>query len=281
MKVAVLSGKGGTGKTMLSVNLAAASGPSTYVDCDVEEPNGHLFFKPDESSEETVSVLVPRADRNECDGCMACVRFCRYHALAYSLDRLTVFDDMCHSCGGCAEICPRKAITEHPREVGVVRTGRSGDVSVYTGTMNVGEAAGLPVIRRLLEMTALSYDENIFIDCPPGSSCSVMECIKDADFCVLVAEPTIFGAHNLEMVSELVRVFGRPYGVVLNKVIENERDPSEEYCLDNGLPILGRIPFDIGLGRICSEAGIASRENVVFERMFREIYEKMKEMVSR
>ncbi|MDN5357094.1 MAG: hypothetical protein PWR17_263 [Candidatus Methanomethylophilaceae archaeon] len=276
----MLSGKGGTGKTMLSVNLAAASGPSVYIDCDVEEPNGHLFFKPEKTSEETVSVPVPRADRNKCNGCMECVRFCRFHALAYSLDRLIVFDDMCHSCGGCSEICPQKAITEHPRGVGIVRTGRSGDVTVYTGIMNIGEAAGLPVIHRLLERVAVSDGENVFIDCPPGSSCSVMESIKDADFCVLVAEPTIFGVHNLGMVSELVRILRKPYGVILNKVVENEGDPSEDYCVKNGLPILGRIPFDRELGRLCSEARIASRENIGFERMFREIYENISEMAS-
>ena len=149
MKIAVLSGKGGTGKTMLSVNLAAVSEPSACADCDVEEPNGYLYFKPKNVVSEDVFVHVPKYDQKKCDGCMKCVKFCRFNALAYSLDRLMIFENICHSCGGCEIICPREAITEHQRKVGVIETGNSENVSVLTGKMNVGEAAGIPVIKKL------------------------------------------------------------------------------------------------------------------------------------
>ena len=198
MNIAVLSGKGGTGKTMVSVNLASVAEPSVYVDCDVEEPNGHLYFKPDNVERESVDVLVPRSDPEKCDGCMECVKFCKFNALAYTLDRLTVFQEMCHSCGGCKVICPQEAITEYPRTVGYVESGKSGNVEIHTGIMNIGEVAGIPIIDRLLEK--IPESRNVFIDCPPGSSCSVMESIKNADFCVLVSEPTIFGAHNLNKI---------------------------------------------------------------------------------
>lgn len=275
MNIAVLSGKGGTGKTMVSVNLATAASPSVYVDCDVEEPNGYLYLKPENAEREAVDVLVPKSDPNKCDGCMECVKFCKFNALAYTLDRLTVFPDMCHSCGGCKVVCPKEAITEYPRTIGYVESGRSEGVETYTGIMNVGEVAGIPIIDRLFEI--IPKTGNVFIDCPPGSSCSVMESIKDADFCVLVSEPTVFGAHNLNMVTELVRTFGKPFGVILNKDIEGERNPSEEFCLENNIKILGRIPFDKKLGLLSSEAMIAVTEDSGFRKLFFEILDNINE----
>ncbi|NLN71365.1 MAG: 4Fe-4S binding protein [Thermoplasmatales archaeon] len=280
MNIAVLSGKGGTGKTMVSVNLAKVAGTSAYVDCDVEEPNGHLYLKPKEVVSEEVSVLVPRSDPDKCDGCRECIEFCRFNAMVYTLDRVKVFNEMCHSCGGCAVICPQEAITEHPRAIGRVESGISGDVHVRTGVMDVGEVAGLPIIARLLQNPSVSEEDLTFIDCPPGSSCSVMESIKDADFCVLVTEPTIFGAHNLDVVVELSRAFNKPFGVILNKDIEGEANPSEEYCSERNIPVLGRIPFDRELSDITSEARIASEESAEFREMFRKILDNILEMTA-
>lgn len=277
MNIAVLSGKGGTGKTMVSVNLATVAGPSAYVDCDVEEPNGHLYFRPEDVIRECVSVPVPESDPDKCNGCMECIRFCRFNALAYSLDRLMLFNDMCHSCGGCSVVCPQKAITERQRPIGYVESGISDDVDVYTGIINVGESAGIPIIDRLIEIAISSCTGDVFIDCPPGSSCSVMKSIKDADFCVLVAEPTIFGVHDLKMVVELVSSFDKKFGIVLNKTVEGEANPTEEYCLENGIPIIGRIPFDRELGDLTSDARIASKVSIVFENMFRKILSNIAE----
>lgn len=271
MKIAVLSGKGGTGKTLVAVNLAAAAGKSTYIDCDVEEPNGHLFFKPEYVKSEAVTVKKPLIDERLCSGCRKCVDFCKFNALAYVGCRVMLFDDICHSCGGCALLCPEKAISEREKSVGYVQSGMSEAVSVITGIMNTGEASGVPIIKRLLERLP-DNSEPVFIDCPPGSACIVMESIKDADYCVLVAEPTIFGAHNLSMVYNLVKLFGKPHGVVLNKCLEGD-NPSEKLCIENGIKILGRIPFDSELGTLNSNALIAARESTRYGELFSSLLE--------
>lgn len=271
MKIAVLSGKGGTGKTLVSVNLAAAAGESTYIDCDVEEPNGHLFFKPVDVKSEAVTVKKPLIDAQLCSGCRKCVDFCKFNALAYVGGRVILFDDICHSCGGCALLCPEKAISEREKTVGYVQSGMSEAVSVITGIMNTGEASGVPIIKRLLEKLQ-EDNEPVFIDCPPGSACIVMESIKDADYCVLVAEPTIFGAHNLCMVYKLVKLFGKPHGVVLNKCLGGD-NPSELFCLENDINILGRIPFDSELGTLNSNALIAARQSAKYGKLFRSLLE--------
>ncbi len=259
MRIAVLSGKGGTGKTLVSVNLAAASGKALYIDCDVEEPNGHLFFKPKNIQKEEITVPIPKIDPTLCSGCRACVDFCKFNALAYVRDNVIVFEEVCHSCGGCMLICPQKAITEREKSIGKIQKGVSGQVAVRTGVLNTGEATGIPIIKRLLFEIKSENKLPVFIDCPPGSACIVMESIKDADYCILVAEPTLFGVHNLSMVHELVKLFHKPYGAILNKCLDGE-NPSETFCEEQGIPILGRIPFDVELGALNSNAKIAAWE---------------------
>lgn len=287
MNIAVLSGKGGTGKTLLSVNMAAASKSATYIDCDVEEPNGYLFFKPEEIVEENVSVKIPEVNKELCSGCRKCVDFCKFNALAFIKKAPIVFGDICHSCGGCSLLCPENAITEKDKVIGKIEKGKSQGIDVYTGILNTGEVSGVPIIEKLLEENRKSssngeVSNNIegneklsIIDCPPGSACIVMESIKDADFCVLVAEPTAFGAHNLEMVYELVSLFGKPFGVVLNKCLDGE-NPSEEFCKEKGIKILGRVPFEKELGELNSNAKIAARESERYNKLFKNILETVK-----
>lgn len=265
--IAVLSGKGGTGKTLVSVNLAAAAKAAVYLDCDVEEPNGHLFFKPEITSEETVSAKIPQIDYDRCDGCRKCVDFCKFNALAFIKNKPVLFKDICHSCGGCVLFCPEKAISEEEKYVGVIQNGISGQVRVHTGCLNAGEASGIPIIKDLLRKSTAETILPVFIDCPPGSACSVMESIKDADYCILIAEPTVFGVHNLKMVCDLVEVFHKPHGVVLNKCLEAE-NPAEEFCKEHHVPILGRISYDSHLGSISSNARIAVRENDRYRELF-------------
>ncbi len=267
MKIAVLSGKGGTGKTLVSVNLAAAAKTSTYIDCDVEEPNGHLFLKPEGVQEEEISVQIPKVNNELCNGCRKCVDFCNFNALAYIKDKLIIFDDVCHSCGGCILVCPEKALTEKAKVIGKVQKGVSGEVTVWTGVLNTGEATGIPIIKKLLTANSLQADQLTFIDCPPGSACIVMESIKDADYCVLVAEPTLFGVHNLNMVYELVKLFHKPFGVVLNKCLEEE-NPAEKFCEEKSIRVLGRIPFDNELGMLNSNAEIAVNKNEKYRELF-------------
>lgn len=267
MRIAVLSGKGGTGKTLLSVNLAAVAKKSIYIDCDVEEPNGHLFFKPTISREEEISIKIPEVDKGMCNGCRKCVEFCNYNALAYAKDKVIVFDEICHSCGGCMILCPEEAITERDKVIGKIKVGSSEEVMVYTGILNTGEVSGIPIINKLLVKNEPDKNRMIFIDCPPGSSCSVMESIKDADYCILVAEPTLFGVHNLKMVYELVKLFNKPFGAVLNKCLE-DKNPAEKFCTENGIKILGRIPFNKELGTLNSNAKIAVKESKKYEKQF-------------
>ncbi|MGI6705953.1 MAG: 4Fe-4S binding protein [Clostridia bacterium] len=276
MQIAVISGKGGTGKTLVSVNLAAAASPSVYIDCDVEEPNGHLFFKPENILEETVAVKIPQPDDDLCNGCRNCVDFCKFNALAYIREKLIVFEEVCHSCGGCVMLCPEKALTERDKGIGKVQKGVSAEVTVWTGIMNTGEASGIPIIQKLLDENRAVRDKMIFIDCPPGSACIVMETIRDADYCILVAEPTLFGVHNLNMVYELVKLFDKPFGVVLNKCLDG-KNPAEEFCLEKGIKILARIPFDHELGNLNSKAEIVVRVNEQYRDLFSSLLKTVKE----
>lgn len=271
MKIAILSGKGGTGKTLLSVNLATVMGEATYIDCDVEEPNGHLFFKPTITLEKEVKVYLPTQDITKCNGCRKCVDFCKFNALAYINKKLVVFDEVCHSCEGCKMLCETGAITMRPKTIGVIKEGIHGKNKVNTGILNMGEASGVPIIKELLNSCK---DENIVVDCPPGSACVVMESIRDVDYCVLVAEPTIFGVHNLNMVYNLVNIFGKKLGVVLNKCIDGETI-AEEYCKEHNIKVLGRIEFSKELAEINSNGEIASEVSEKYRKLFEDIYQQI------
>lgn len=265
MRIAVLSGKGGTGKTFVSVNLACAAKTAVYVDCDVEEPNGHLFLKPTITAKTAVTVLVPEADTTSCTGCRKCVEFCKYNALALIKDQLMIFYEVCHSCGGCILFCPEKALKEKQREIGAIEEGLSGGVISLTGCLNTGEVSGVPIIKRLME--DLPNNEVVVIDCPPGSACIVMESIREADFCVLVAEPTLFGVHNLAMVYELVKLFHKPFGVVLNKCLPEE-NPAEQFCAENRINVLAKISYDENLGMLNAQGRVAVRESEEYLELF-------------
>lgn len=272
MRISVLSGKGGTGKTFISVNLAYAARDALYIDCDVEAPNGRIFLKPSLQRSEHVKVMLPKINNCMCDGCKICVDFCKFNALAYANDKLLLFQELCHSCGGCILLCPQKALSESNRVIGSIQYGKSGPVNTRTGILNIGEAVGIPIIEELL--TNLPEEKLVVVDCPPGSSCAVMESIKDSDFCVLVAEPTLFGIQNLSMVHELVKLFEKPYGVVINKALEGE-NIAKEYCKKSGIPILSKIPFDADIGRLNSQGQlVAEREDYL--GLFKDLLERIR-----
>ncbi|MHC1734424.1 MAG: 4Fe-4S binding protein [Erysipelotrichaceae bacterium] len=277
MKIAVLSGKGGTGKTLVSVNLATVIPNSIYLDCDVEEPNGRLFFKPQAVVEEDVNVFIPEVDFDLCDGCRACVDFCRFNALALIKNKVKVYENICHSCGGCALVCPKGAIHEIPKSIGIIEKGYAFGVDVRSGILKVGNESGVPIIKKLLA-SVVDDSRDIIIDCPPGSSCVVMESIKHADVCILVAEPTIFGAHNLAMVYELANVFAKPVYVVLNKTLPGD-NPSKKFCIEHQIEIIGDIPFDEKLGTVNSNARIIVEEDASYREMFTTLYERILEGV--
>ena len=266
LKIAVLSGKGGTGKTLVSVNLAYTAKKALYLDCDVEEPNGHLFFSPNNLTKEDVSVKIPYVNDYLCNGCRKCVDFCKFNALAYINNKVKVFSEVCHSCGGCMEICPESAISEINKSIGKIEKGNLEDVTVVSGILNTGEASGVPIIKAMIDDKNINEQVTI-VDCPPGSACIVMESIKDADYCLLVAEPTLFGSHNLKMVYDLVRLFKKPFGVVLNKT-QDGFNPSKEFCENNKIKILSEIPFDAELGKLNSDGKIVSKENRSYNDLF-------------
>ncbi len=277
MKVAVLSGKGGTGKTFVSVNLSHAAAKTqpavTYIDCDVEEPNGRLFFQPTHVQSEEVHTLLPLFDAEKCTGCRKCVDFCHFHALVYIKQKPLLFSEICHSCGGCQIVCPKHAIGEQPHLVGQLEIGMHDSIRVITGILNTGEASAIPVIRAALEK-GFSQNGFVLIDCPPGSGCSVMESVAAADYALLVVEPTAFGFHNLQMVYELVRLLNKKCGIVINKA-DMPYAPLENFCLEQNIPILQRIGFREDLAQLCADGKIASLHDQRTAEQFADILQQI------
>lgn len=242
MIVAIASGKGGTGKTTVAVNLALSlSGEVQILDCDVEAPNAHLFLQAEPAGYEVVGIPVPEIDADLCNQCGDCSRLCQYNAIAVLGTGVMVFPELCHGCGGCALVCPEEAISEVMRPIGVVEEGRAGNIHLVQGRLYVGEALVPPLIR---EVRARSHDDGVvLIDAPPGTSCSMIAAVRGSDFVVLVTEPTPFGLNDLVLAVETVRTLGIPCGVVINRVGSGD-DRVHEYCTAEGLQILLEIPDD-------------------------------------
>jgi MinD superfamily P-loop ATPase len=245
MNIAIASGKGGTGKTTvatsLSLLLASCGEKVRYLDCDVEEPNGHLFLKPVIACADAVAIPVPCIDESKCDGCGECARFCEYRALVRLGKTAMAFEELCHGCGGCMLVCPKNAITEKERPAGVVETGAAGDVAFVHGRLNVGEAMSPPLIRAVLRRAA--GDAVNIIDAPPGTSCPVIASVRGADFVVLVTEPTPFGLNDLGLALDMAEELNLSCGVVVNRAEEGNGD-AEEFCKKRRARILARIPDD-------------------------------------
>jgi MinD superfamily P-loop ATPase len=252
MIISVASGKGGTGKTLVATSLALSLKDRERVqllDCDVEEPNDHIFLRPVITGSGTVSIMVPSVNEDKCTYCGKCAEVCAYHAIAVLPKNVLVFPHLCHGCGACSYLCPEKAISEEPREIGVVETGHSNGIAFVQGRLNVGEPMPTPVIRKVKEKA--NHDGIVITDVSPGTSCPVVESIKDSDFCLLVTEPTPFGLNDLILAVETAKELEVPFGVVINRAGVGD-GKVEEYCLREGIPVLLTIPLDAEIARLNS-----------------------------
>jgi len=245
LTVAVASGKGGTGKTTISTCLAYAAveaGYETaYIDCDVEEPNGHLFLKPLLERSYPVSLPVPAVDEEKCVACGACGEICQYSAIVCINKSVLTFEKMCHGCGGCSLVCPAGAISEKKRELGIVEEGRAGKISFYHGRLNIGEAMSPPLIKAVRSAGRESL-LNI-VDAPPGTSCPVISAVRNADYVLLVAEPTLFGLNDLGLAVDMVKELEIPHAVVVNRSCPGNT-LARKFCAERGIKVLAEIPDD-------------------------------------
>ena len=254
MKIVVASGKGGTGKTTVATSLALSlavgelgqpvSQPPTYLDCDVEGPNAHLFLTPTYEQRQDVEIRIPRVDEAKCTGCGKCAEVCQYHAIVVLGKRTLVFPQLCHGCGSCTLVCPQGAITEEPHAIGVLEAGSAASgIPFAHGVLNVGEPMATPAIRQLKRWAIPGDGSLVILDAPPGTSCPVVETLRGADYLLLVTEPTPFGLHDLRLAAEVAAELGIPAGVIINR--DGIGDAGvDAFCAAAGLPVLMRIPFE-------------------------------------
>ncbi len=280
MIISIASGKGGTGKTLIATSLALSLKNNHKVqllDCDVEEPNDYIFMQPDITHQETVSILVPEVDKEKCDFCGQCAKVCVFKAIAVWGKQLMIFPELCHGCGACSYICPTKALTEQPRSIGIIESGLAEGVSFVQGKLTIGEAMSPPVIRKV--KTLISSDGISIIDSPPGTSCPVITAVKDSDFCLLVTEPTPFGLNDLTLAVETVKELKIPCGVVINRNTDGENQV-EQYCQQENIPVLLKIPLDTEIARQYSRGVTLVKGMPQWEKKFVELFEKIQEIVS-
>ncbi|HOQ05067.1 MAG TPA: ATP-binding protein [Anaerohalosphaeraceae bacterium] len=255
--IAVASGKGGTGKTTVAVNLAwtlsQAGQPVQYLDCDAEEPNGAIFLRPIIDWKESVFVEVPQVDLSRCSGCGKCGRLCQYGAIVAAGAHVLTFETLCHSCGGCMQICPEGAIAAKSLEVGGIEGGKAGGMDCVQGLLKIGSVR-IPAVIRQVRRRARA-DAVKILDAPPGTSCPVLAAVRDTDFVLLVTEPTPFGLHDLKLAVAMVRELRLLFGVAINRADSGDKR-IEEYCADENIDILLRLPEDRRIAEAYSEGRI-------------------------
>jgi len=278
MIVAVASGKGGTGKTTVAVNLArflAGRGhPVQLLDCDVEEPNCHIFVRPEIASSRRVEVPVPEVDEGVCTLCGACAEICQFNAIARLKKSVLVFPELCHGCAGCWLVCPVGAITPAGREVGVVERGHADGVAFVQGRLRIGEAMAPPLIRAVKQ--ELDRERTCVVDVPPGTSCPVIEAVAGCDFVVLVTEPTPFGLSDLRLAVEMVRELGLAHGVVINRVGLGD-GRLEAFCANHDIDVLGKIPDDRRIAETYSRGELLIEALPEYEEPFARLWARLRE----
>jgi MinD superfamily P-loop ATPase len=279
MIISIASGKGGTGKTTIAVNLALSLPKETaqVIDCDVEEPNSHLFLNPSIHLVTSVGIPVPRIDESKCTYCGKCAQVCEYHAIAIILKNVLVFDELCHGCGACSYLCPEKAIFEVEREIGIVQEGSADGIPFVNGVLNIGEPMASPLIRKVKER--IQKDKTVILDAPPGTACPVIETVKGSDFCLLVTEPTPFGLNDLELAVGMLEKLKISKGVVVNKADVGDREVWD-YCQSQNIPILMEIPMDRQIAESYSKGIPIVAENPSYIKKFQGLFEKIMSLIA-
>lgn len=269
MKIAIASGKGGTGKTTVAVNfayLASKSQEEVYlVDCDVEEPNCHLFIKPVIDNSQLANKLIPAVNSEKCVGCGECVRFCNFNALAIVKNKVFVFPELCHSCGGCTLVCQEKTISEANQAVGNIESGSNDFLKFVYGKLHIGQAISPPLIKQV-KNNFVEAQLTIF-DCPPGTSCPVVASVEGVDFVILVTEATPFGLYDLKLAVEMLEKLKIPHGIVLNRSDKNDF-LIENYAQEKSIEILSKIPLNKTIAEVYSRGKILLECNPEFEIYF-------------
>ena len=280
MVISIASGKGGTGKTLVATSLALALSDKSKVqllDCDVEEPNAHIFLHSTINQSQPVFLPIPKVDETKCTYCGKCAEVCAYNAIAVVKEKVLIFPELCHGCGACSYLCPESAITEEGKEIGIVERGNSGNIDFIQGKLNIGEIAAphlIKKVKRYIEPTS-----EVIIDVSPGTSCPVVEAVKDSDFCLLVTEPTPFGLNDLSLAVEVTRKLGIPCGVVINRD-EAGDEKVERYCHEQDIPILLKIPLDREIAELYSK-GIPLIEGIpAWRNSFLELFQEIQQNVS-
>lgn len=293
MIISVASGKGGTGKTTIAVNLALVLNKDKeknvqFLDCDVEEPNAHLFLKPVITNMESVEIPVPKIDDKKCNYCGKCAEVCVFNAIAVTKNKVLVFPGLCHGCGACTLFCPEKAISEEGNEIGILEEGKAESIKFTHGRLNIGEPMAPPIIRKIKKKIKKDYNDGrdknranhyiTIIDAPPGTSCPVIESTKDSDYTILVTEPTPFGLHDLILAVEVLKKLKIPYGVVLNKCDIGDQKV-EEYCKKNDIPLLLSIPLDREIAVTYSKGIPIVKTNPSYEQKFIQLFQKITQII--
>ena len=270
--ISVASGKGGTGKTTIATNLGLSIDNVQLLDCDVEEPDSHLFLDIDLEKVEDVYLSVPVIDEEKCDFCGKCSKFCQYNAIGVLPSKVLLFPELCHGCGGCALVCPKGAITEEKRIIGIIEGGTSNGVEFYHGVLNIGEPMATPVIKTLKKR--ISKGKNAILDSSPGAACPAVETIRDSDFCLLVTEPTPFGLYDLKLAVEVVKHLNIPFGVVINRDGIGD-DRVEKFCMASNIPILMKIPQNEDIARLYSNGKPFVLEMPEWKEKFVQLFDKI------
>ncbi|MBW1734382.1 MAG: ATP-binding protein [Deltaproteobacteria bacterium] len=278
MIISIASGKGGTGKTTVATNLALSFGSDVQIlDCDVEEPNSHLFIRPVIDEVETITTPVPQVDMEKCTLCGKCGDICQFKAIVVIGETVLPFHELCHSCGGCVEVCPEKAITETGRELGIVERGKRNGIEFVHGRLRVGEAMSPPLIKKV--RTYARPGALTIIDAPPGTSCPVIASMRGADFVLLVTEPTPFGLHDLKLAVGAVRILKIPCGLVINRSDMGD-DRVRRYAEGEDVPVLMEIPFDRRIAEAYSRGEMIVETMPEWKDRFLDLYHGIEEIVA-